>query len=184
MFYSQTLFYLLLCQVLYHSNSTPTFSPGIKVSHIFRPQVKKKKKNGIVKICDFQAGALRCSIKPTPGVTYLIQCTANCQIFVLRNSKTVCISIVFIVTWVGHLQDHILASVKMLSIVLHLQMEKEKFEDTDSVQQLKFPSFSHGQSLHSFSPLALTRISKPTNKYFWELSYSFFIHAWVEIIMH
>ena len=72
----------------------------------------------------------------------------------------------------------------MLSIVLHLQMEKEKFEDTDSVQQLKFPSFSHGQSLHSFSPLVLTPISKPTNKYFWELSYSFFIHAWVEIIMH
>ena len=70
----------------------------------------------------------------------------------------------------------------MLSIVLHLQMEKEKFEEADSVEQLKFLSFSHGQSLHSFSPLAPTHISKPTNKYFWELSCSFFIHAPVEIM--
>ena len=68
----------------------------------------------------------------------------------------------------------------MLPILLHLQMEK--FEEADSVQQLKFFSFSHSQSLHSFSPLAPTHISKPTNKYFWELSYSFFIHAPVEIM--
>ena len=47
-----------------------------------------------------------------------------------------------------------------------LDVLKEKFEEADSVQQLKFLSFSHGQSLHSFSPLAPTHISKPTNKYF------------------
>lgn len=35
----------------------------------------------------------------------------------------------------------------------------------------------------TLSPLAPTPINKPTKKYFWELSLSSFIHAYVEIII-